>query len=449
MTSLADRFTSAAACLAALAFFACAREPAVSGTETRKVRAAVVEAALWPDEVSGFGSLSFLKKVDVASPQEAVVAALPYREGDAVSAGDIVARLSNPQLELALGRAMNGVAQAEAAVALAEARLFEGRLAAEARILGIGKARLEYGQAARELAELERKLVDQEKLFSAGGVTAEAVRSGSFSVESAKERLSLLAKDLEIRLVGLRDADLSARGKVPPLDRVDREAALVSLLTETLSAERLAASARLDAARKELESARIALSELSVAAPSPGVIGARYLEAGERAKREDKLVTIIDFRSLYAVVSVGEADATRLSRGMKAAVSVDSADARYDGVVDLVSPVADPRSASFSVRVAFDDPEGRLRPGMFARAVISAGEPRRVVVVPEGALVDRSGDTAKVFTVSSGLVGRRKVTLGPSLGSGLIVVSGLDEGDIVALEPDPGLKEGERAEVFD
>ncbi|OHD22171.1 MAG: hypothetical protein A2Y38_05070 [Spirochaetes bacterium GWB1_59_5] len=383
----------------------------------------------------------------MSASQDAVIGELAYREGDVVKAGTVIARLLNPQLALAVGRAENGVLQATAAVSLARARFFEGELAAEAKLLGIEKTRLEILQSRRELAEAERKHADQETLYRAGGVTEEAIRSGRFSIESASERIAMMEKDIDIRLIGLRDQDLVARGISILCDEATRNRSLVRLSVAALAAEEAAAEARLEAARTDLQSSRLALAELLIVAPITGVIAARYLEAGERVGREEKILTIMSVESLYAVVSVFESDALRVSAGMEATVTVDGASAdagsvEFDGVVDLVSPVADASSASFSVRVVLHDTAGRLKPGMFAQVTITAGEAQSVLVVPESAVIERSDQSGTLCFISGGSVALRRVTLGSSVEAGRVILSGAASGDVIVDMPDPTLKEG-------
>ena len=386
-------------------------------------------------------------KVDVSASCEGIITRLPFREGDEVEAGDTVALLENSQIELAVGRARNGVAQARAALSLAEARLFEGRLAVESRMLEIGKSRLALEQARREVAESERKQSDIEALLKAGGVPEETARAGRFALMREREKLAIMGKDLEIQLVGLRDEDMRASGIEPPEDAAARKQALVRLSTAGLEAETAAAAARLEAARKDLESALVSCAELTVKTPCSGVIVARYVESGERAKREDKLVTVMDIDALYAVASVGEADAMRLEPGMKALVNVDGACAVFEGTVDLIAPIADAGSASCSVRVAVAAPRGRIKPGMFARMSVATGPGRRVLVVPESALAESSGKDAVLYAIAGGIVSERRVVLGESLEKGRVVESGVAKGEVVVDCPAAWLKDGDHVTI--
>ena len=443
-----SRFAAAVgALLAALLSASCAPAAPSESSRAPVVKALVISTALVPDEIEAFGNLSFISKVDVSSPQDALVEELPYREGDAIPSGGVAARLRNRQVELAVGQAENGVVRALAALALADARLFEGLLAAESRILGIENSALEIVQAKKELAESRRRLDDQETLFMAGGVAEETMRAARFSVEAAAEDVALMERDLSARLVGLRDEDLSARGLDVPADPAARRRALAALSTAALSAELDAAAAGLAAARKDLEGASAVLADLTVRVGAGGVVGARYQEVGERVKRGDKLVTIMETGSLYAVAAVDEADSGRVSRGMAAKVRVDAAGGEFDGVVDLVSPVLESRTASVSARILIRDPGGRLKPGMFARTTITVGPPRYVVALPARAIAERAGDTCSVFAIYGGRIHERRIAIGESLDGDWVALDGLVEGDVVVDRPDPGLKEGDRVDV--
>ncbi|MDR0447145.1 MAG: efflux RND transporter periplasmic adaptor subunit [Treponema sp.] len=436
-------------------FVSCTKAQASSEGYIPRVNIAAAEEKILSEEVSGFGSLTFLTKVDVNASQEGVIRRLFYREGTTVPKGARIAVLENPQIELAVGRAENSFSQAAAALKLARSRLMEGEFRAEAEILSIAKAEAELAQAKKILEEQRRKAEDQEKLHAAGGLSDEAIRESRFSLFNAEEQLRLMKRDLEIRTVGLRDDDLKRAGLFPILggfaSEGERRSALIRLSTSTLRAEAEAAEAQLEAAKKELESVRIARSELTVYSPSTGVVGARYLEEGERAKKEDKILTLMDTGALYVIFPLRENDALRLRQGMSAKVKVDGTGDIYDGAVDLVSPQADTQSFTFSVRVllpqtvvAADD---KLKPGMFARVTVQIGSERSVLTVPESAVVNRKNDQSGnnqgiVFVVTQGKVFERTVQFGLLSGDDREICSGLKTGEMVVLKPETSLKEG-------
>jgi multidrug efflux pump subunit AcrA (membrane-fusion protein) len=435
--------------LALLALSACAAKDRGEDAVMRKVRAAPAAVRELADESGGFGSLSFITKVDIAAPQDGVIRRLYFREGDGVPAGKPVALLENPQIGLAVERAENNYSQAAAARDLAASRLLEGEFQAEAQLLAIEKAEAELAQAKKKWEEDRRKHQNQEALFEAGGVNTEAILSGRFSLESEWEQIVIMEKELEIRRVGCRDRDLAAAGLEIPADETELRRALIMLMTASLRAELGAAAAHLDAAEKELKSARLAREELVVTSPAAGVVGARYFEEGERVKSEDKILTLMDTASLYAVFPVREKDALRIERGMAAAVRIDGTGEQREGRVDMVYPQADSQSLSFLVRVLLADTSGGLKPGMFVRVQVTLGPPRRAVLAPEAAIANKKNDSGTVFVVNGNTLSERRVVLGQSLGEEREIVSGVSAGELAVLRPDADLREGTYVSLID
>ncbi|MCL2065919.1 MAG: efflux RND transporter periplasmic adaptor subunit [Treponema sp.] len=435
--------------LPALVFSACA-EKGHSEIEARKVRGAAAVIRELPDEAEGFGTLSFLAKVDITSSQEGVISKLYFREGDYVRSGAQVLLIENPQIKLAVERAENNYSQAQAACDLARSRLLEGKFMAEAQLLAIEKSEAELLLIKRKWEEDKRKFLNQETLYNAGGINTEAILVSRFNLDMEWEQILIMEKELCIRMIGCRDQDLLSAGIPVPLDENERRSALVSLMTLSLTAELNASIARFEAAEKELSSVRIALEDLNVRAPASGIVGARYLEEGERVKPGDKIFSLMDTASLYAFFPVREKDAIRIEKGMAAFVKIDGTGEVREGVVDLVYPQADTQSLSFLVRVLLNDSGNgggtsagnRLKPGMFARSSVTLGPPRPAVFIHESAVFNKKNDEGSVFVVNGSVAGQRAVKLGPVTGEEREIISGLNAGEIVILRPESDLREG-------
>jgi len=394
------------------------------------------------EEVNGFGSLSFLKKFELVSSLDGILETLHFREGDKIGKGDIVGVLKNPQVNLAARRAEDAYAQALSALELSLARLRDGEFNIEARLLENEKSREELAQAKRTLQEEQRKSQNREALYKAGGLSDEAIREERFRLASAETQVALLEKELEIRRIGLREEDLAAAGIPVPSGTEELRRALVHLATAALRAESGAARANLEAASREMESSRLMEAELIIKSPGTGIVGARYVEEGERIKRDDRIITIMDTGALYAIFPVPESEAPKLKNGMTARIA-SGGDESYEGKVDLISPQADNQSFTFMVRVLFvPGEESPLRPGMFARVSIPLENPRRITVIPEAALTAKRENTGKVFTVRGNVLSERNVVLGSLDGDEREIVSGLVPGEVVALGPRSALKEG-------
>jgi len=437
--------------LTAVFCFACAKQPI--GLETRKVRGTAAAIREVPEETSGFGSLSFLTKIDITAPQEAVIKKLYFREGDSVRQGEIVLLLENPQINLAVERAGNNYSQALAACNLANSRLIEGIFNAEAQLLSLEKAEAEIAAAKRRWEENKRKHQNQETLFEAGGIHTEAILVSRFSLDTEWEQIQLMEREIEIRRIGMRDQDLVKAGFSVPIGEDERINALVSLMTTSLKAEKEASFARLEAAEKELSSAKIAFEELKVLCPSSGVVGARYLEEGERVRSQDKILSLIDTASLYAIFPVREKDALRIEKGMKADVMIDGTGEKRGGIVDLVYPQADSQSLSFLVRVLLSEinnesESNKLKPGMFARITVILGPPKKAIFIPESAIFNQKNNEGSIFIINGSVLAERKVSLGQSHGEER-EITGVNAGNMVVIRPASDLREGINVALVD
>jgi len=431
--------------------FACKKNTNIND-EQKNVRITPAVIREQPDEASGFGSLSFLTKVDITSPQEAVIKKLYFREGDYVRQGQIVVQLENPQINLAVERAENNYSQALAARNLSVSRLLEGVFQSEAQLLSLDKSSAELVLAKKKWEEDKRKHQNQEILFEAGGIHTEAILVGRFNLDTEWEQIQLMERELEIRRIGCREQDLIKAGIPVPLDANERRDALVSLMTSSLKAELEAANARLDATEKELTSANIALAELTIKCPASGIIGARYLEEGERVRLQDKILSLIDIASLYAIFPIREKDALRMEKGMAASILIDGTGETRDGVIDLIYPQADSQSLSFLVRVLLKNTsvtDNKLKPGMFTRVTVNLGPPRNVIFIPESSIFNRKNNEGGVFIVNGRSLTERRIIIGAVHGEECEITSGLSAGELIVLRPDPDLREGTNVSVLE
>jgi multidrug efflux pump subunit AcrA (membrane-fusion protein) len=107
----------------------------------------------------------------------------------------------------------------------------------------------------------------------------------------------------------------------------------------------------------------------------------------------------------------------------------------FDAAVSVVYPTIDRESRTLRVKATLENPDGRLRPGLFAQADLGIRIRRGVSMVPEESVLQRS-DGAVVFRVVGGdRVERRVVTTGEFRDGRVEVVSGLAPGDLVGSGP--------------
>ena len=195
-----------------------------------------------------------------------------------------------------------------------------------------------------------------------------------------------------------------------------------------------AATAEADAARAASDQAREQLEYTQVRAPYTGIVTQRHVQVGEIATPGQPLISGISLDELRVVVDVPQS-LVPLVREVNRAFVVEPGDGRIPVDRITVFPFADHGSNTFKVRL--DLPRGvrNLFPGMFVKTAFVTGV-REELVVPRQAVVFRSEVTGVYVVDESGRPRLRHVRLGRELADGsMIVLSGLDPGERVALDP--------------
>jgi hypothetical protein len=127
-----------------------------------------------------------------------------------------------------------------------------------------------------------------------------------------------------------------------------------------------------------------------------------------------------------------EQDVAQVRVGASAGVTLEAYPGeRFSGRVVFVYPYVEERTRAVRVRFAFPNDAGRLRPGMYA-SVELAGAGGTGLVVPANALLDSGREQIVFVAQGDGFFEPRPVTVGRRLDAGVEVVSGLEEGEMVA-----------------
>jgi len=112
-----------------------------------------------------------------------------------------------------------------------------------------------------------------------------------------------------------------------------------------------------------------------------------------------------------------------------------------------VGSAANPVTRAFEVEARIANPEGELRSGMIISLRVLFDK-RNSLVVPAEALIDASGETARVFVVSNDLARSVEITIGRRSDRDVELVSGLNEDDEVVVSGHDRLREGQRVKTY-
>lgn len=202
-----------------------------------------------------------------------------------------------------------------------------------------------------------------------------------------------------------------------------------------VQSEAMVAAARHRTARAKaaLEAIAISVKDTRITAPKDGVITTKRVEVGDLAMPGVPLVTL-ETAGYRVDLVVPEAHVHRLA--VAQSIDVDIAAVGQEPLpsrVETIIPEADPTSRSFIVKLSLPD-HPRLRSGMFATASIPIGE-RIVLQIPASAVI-QEGQLTGVFVVDHEGVGRfRLIRVGETAGGMVEIVSGLNGGETIVVDP--------------
>ncbi|MBA2078073.1 efflux RND transporter periplasmic adaptor subunit [Rhodanobacter sp. PCA2] len=173
---------------------------------------------------------------------------------------------------------------------------------------------------------------------------------------------------------------------------------------------------------------------MQVRAPIAGTITALSVAPGMYVNdATTPMMTIANIDRLWITAQVPEDALGQVARGQAATASVPAWPGRvFRGAVASVGAVLDPASRRDPVRIAIDNADHALKPGMYARAGIAVAQPAQVFV-PESALLMNNDSTTVFVEVAPWMFERRAVELSYDESAGARVLKGLEAGDRVVV----------------
>ena len=186
-----------------------------------------------------------------------------------------------------------------------------------------------------------------------------------------------------------------------------------------------------DAEVARLDRERVASSRLTLPSPFSGTVLERSVVAGQYVEANMSLYTVADLSRVWVLVDLYESDIGRVHVGDRARFTADGLPGRvFDGAVDFIYPTVSNETRTLKARLALDNREGLLRPGMYGK--VDAGSARGgALVVPAEAVVN-TGEVSYVFLArGEGHFEPRRVWTGRGDGDLVTVLRGISEGDTV------------------
>ena len=206
------------------------------------------------------------------------------------------------------------------------------------------------------------------------------------------------------------------------------------------------AKALLDVAESAAEAKRAVIAKKQVRAPFSGRLGIREVDLGQYLAPGAAIVPLEALEPIYVDFSLPERHLATLATGQQVSVSVQAYPGEtFTGRITALNPGIEKGTRTVTVRATLENPQQRLRPGMFAEVQVLLSADQRVLTLPDTAITYAPyGDS--VFTVVQGEQGltvqRKQVETGESRQGRVAVVSGLAAGDRVVSAGQVKLRNG-------
>jgi len=214
-------------------------------------------------------------------------------------------------------------------------------------------------------------------------------------------------------------------------------------------ADRAAADEQLDMAKTEVRRAEEALEHygvtnaedptgergeyIPVRSPLHGVVLEKSVTQGTAVTIGTPLFVVANLTELWAVAEIDETQIPLVTAGRPTELRVSAYPGEtFPGQITFVADMVNPKTRRVTVRCQVENPDGRLKPEMYAALTLSSGEPHDVLAVPSGAIQEIEGKPLVFVKAASGSFERRDVVLGQEAESWVEVRSGVKEGEEVA-----------------
>ncbi len=391
--------------------------------------------------VAASGNAAARRRTDLRAQATGTVARVLVAPNDSVQAGAVLMVLETGPLERALSQAEIALAQAQLdleteleppdpeALESAQLAVQSAAQALEVARLGRQTARVDAEAMVVE-AQREREAANRRLVAAEGGAGEEDARENLRYAE-AQERIVRINAD-----VTQEQAESQWQAAYTNYEQARTNLAKLTRGPEQSRVRQL--ELQVEQAQLRVEQARQNLGNAAVVAPHAGFVAAVEMQEGAQYRAGDTAATLLDDSTYYVDITVDEIDIAAVAIGQPVGVSLDAyPEVDLEGAITSIAPAATTTEGLVSYRVRVELAEGdsvRLLEGMTATVRILTEVLEQVLLIPSWAVrVDQETAEVYCYRISDGVPERTSVELGRRNETYTEVLSGLDEGDEVAL----------------
>jgi len=209
--------------------------------------------------------------------------------------------------------------------------------------------------------------------------------------------------------------------------------------TERTRDESLAA---MQSGQAKLALARARLEKTKIKAPFSGIVGFREISVGAYVSSGTDLVRLVKMDPIEVDFRVPERFLSVLAKGQQIAARVDAFPGKtFRGEVTALDNVVDVNGRSIRVRARVPNPDGVLRPGLFARVSLRVELRKAALLIPEEAVVP-TAQGEYVFRIVDGKAKRTDIRIGKRMAGKVEVIEGLSAADTVIVAGQQKVRDG-------
>jgi len=174
---------------------------------------------------------------------------------------------------------------------------------------------------------------------------------------------------------------------------------------------------------------------IPVKAPANGVVLTRNVTLGTVVNTSTDLFVLTDLSTLWAIAEVNEEYLSKLRIGMPVKIFVQAyPNQAFQGRIGKLGEVLDPGTRTIKVRIDLPNPQGRLKPEMYADAELEIGRGGSALMLPSEAIQDLRGQSVVFVRIAPDRFEMRPVRTGKTVEESMEVLSGLQPGDNVVVK---------------
>ncbi len=275
------------------------------------------------------------------------------------------------------------------------------------------------------------------------------VRSVHFnSGDDAREGQLLVQLNADADIAQLQSLEAAADLSKTAYERDKKQFIIQAVSQATLDSD----AADLKSKRAQVEQQKALIDKKAIRAPFAGRLGISTVNPGQYVNPGDKLVTLQSLDSIYVDFYLPQQNLSLIKLGEAVAVITDTYPGRtFSGRITAINPKVDPDTRNFQVEATISNPRHELLPGMFAAVEVRAGKVQSYLTLPQTSVTyNPYGDTVFIVQESGKgpegkpllTVKQAFVTVGPTRGDQVAVLTGVKENDTVVTSGQLKLKNG-------